>query len=177
MLLCQVIECAVLGVCWPTQCHAGNLFDISVLLNGARSWGACYSISYTWATAVIHTTYQWRTPCCCWWVYVSVYHCSLQHSICCWYLPCECDVELNTCLMTALLYCWMTEDTDIPKQLPPPTASDIGSITVLQCWYNHHATLLVLSFCNLCAGLHCFSQTWPPCLVLVLPLYWHDPPS
>jgi hypothetical protein len=53
----------------------------------------------------------------------------------------------------------------------------IGSITVLHCWYNHHASLIVLSFCDLSAGLRCFSQTWPPCITPLLLWYRHDLPA
>lgn len=91
-------------------------------------------------------------------------------------------------LMTAQVYCWITQDTYILRQLPlwHPV---IRSINVLQCWYNHCASSLVLSFWNLCWIAVLFTettsllntimfmvQTWPPSLVLVLPLYCHDPP-
>ena len=63
-------------------------------------WGKeLRGILYTWVAAVIHTTYQCRIPCC--WVYVLFVFvvwiwCGIEH--------------VFDDLMTAQLYCWMTQD-------------------------------------------------------------------
>lgn len=93
-------------------------------------------------------------------------------------------------LMTALRYCWVTENTDILRQLLPLTASDrvhycttvlVQSPCFIACtfllWPLCWVALLFTDLTSLLNTMTFMVQTWPPCLALVLPLYWHDPPS